>query len=227
MLCFYRYSDKGKNPTDYGYGVTKRQCFESFFEEFKGEKIILILDNSSDESYDYFKPFGLDITRTSLGNGASAYFAMEHAIKSFSEEIIYFAEDDYLYKSKKCVTLIKEGLEFSDYCSLYDHGDKYKNFNSQPNPLLKYDGESTVLFRTKNSHWKYTNSSTMTFATRREVLFEDLSLIKIFCTNPVPLDFRMFLELERVKKRKIATCVPGRSTHLSPDKENMSPFFYD
>lgn len=227
MICLYRYSDKGKNPADYGYSaITKKQCFESFYEEFKGEKIVVIVDNSTDESFDFFKTFSLfGLIRTSLGNGASAYFAMEYATENFSDEILYFAEDDYLYKSKKCATLIKEGLELSDYCSLYDHGDKYKNFNSQSNPLLKDVGESTILFRTQSSHWKYTNSTTMTFAAKREVLFEDLSLIKDFCISSIPRDFAMFLELARVKKRTIATCVPGKSTHFSPDKENMSPFF--
>jgi len=221
MICVYRYSDKGKNPIDYGYPFSKRDCFESFLKAFPSSKKVIIADNCEDVSlFD-----GHEVIQTNLGKSASAEFAFEFSIKNFDEkEVIYFAEDDYLYKDN-CEKLLEEALCLVDYATLYDHGDKYKSFNKQPNPLLVWEGEKTILFRTESSHWKITNSTTMTFAVRNSTLKQDLEIIKKFLKTQIPQDFQMFLELNR-RNRTLASSVPCFSTHLSPDKDNVSPFFY-
>lgn len=223
MICFYRYSEKGKDPKAYGYDFSKKDCFESFYQQFKEEEIILILDNCSKDSVSFFEKFKLNIINTNLGNSKSALFALNYSLEKFSNEIFYFAEDDYLYKNNSAKVL-KEMLELCDYGSLYDHGDKYSNFNKTPNPLIKNFGENTILFRTENSHCKLTNSTTMTFAVKSEILKEDIDIFESNLQNEIPQDFNLFLQLGH-KKRTLCTSVPGLSTHLSPDKDNLSPFF--
>jgi len=40
----------------------------------------------------------------------------------------------------------------------------------------------------------------------------------------IPKDFEMFLELNR-KGRSLATPIPSKSTHLSPNHCDLAPFF--
>lgn len=234
MRLFYRFSDKGKDPVNFGYKHNKFYCFASFINSFKDKHIDLFLDNCKKETIEKFKGLkdyasnisngSIDIHITELGNSAGALHVFKYAIEKYPEDDYYFSEDDYLYKDLDCQSILEEGLLYADYCSLYDHGDKYPLFNRQPNPEIKGIGEETILYRTSSTHWKYTNSTTMTFAVRNDVLKSDIDIIKAHCIGSAPLDYHMFIKL-RDKNRTIATPVPGLSTHLSPDHENSSPFF--
>lgn len=233
MKLFYRYSDKGKDPTKHGYKYEKTDCFESFKAALPDEHHIhVVLDNCEENSANYFyKQDNITVYRTSLGNSKSALYTMKLALECFPDDNYYFTEDDYLYSDighPNIVRLLSEGLEYADYCSLYDHGDKYSNFNKQPNPNLtgKF-GEVSEIFRSTSIHWKLTNSTTMTFAVKGYILKNDIEQIEYFLKSPTPLDFQLFTFLNK-KNRRIATSIPGLSTHLSPDHDNMSPFFkYD
>lgn len=220
MICIYRYSDKGKNPIEFGYPFTKKDCWESFCKAFPNYEKIIVADNCEDISI--FE--GYKVIATSLGNSESAKFAIDFCIENFTDELIYLAEDDYLYK-QNCENIFEEVLQYVDYATLYDHGDKYKNFNNQPNPFINWYGENTHLFRTEKCHWKLTNSTTMTFACKIDTLKKDRDLIFKYLANKIPLDFQMFLDLLS-KNRTLASAVPGLSTHLSPNHDNNSPFFY-
>jgi hypothetical protein len=224
MIIFYRYSDKGKSPIDFNYKINKVDCWNNFKRHFKNQKIIIICDNCKKQSINFFKNNGYEVIETYLGNSQSALYTYKYAIENFPNEKYYFCEDDYIHDGEDLTNLLEECLEYTDYCSLYDHGDKYKNFNANPNPLLKSLGEHTELFRTKNSHWKLTNSTTMTFATKFDVLKNDIEIIKDHCIMNIPNDLQMFLDLLR-KGRTLATPIPSKSTHLSPDKDNLAPFF--
>lgn len=220
MICIYRYSEKGKDPRFFGYKESKKDCWESFKMAFKEFDRVVITDNTEDTTL--FK--GEKVIKTNLGNSGSAAYAMQYAMENFPDEAIYFAEDDYLYK-KDSGFLLEEALLLVDYATLYDHGDKYKNFNGQPNPFLSWLGEDTNLFRTKSTHWKLTNSTTMTFAAKSSTIKDDFGIISKHLNGHIPLDFQMFLALGN-KGKTLASSIPGFSTHLSPDKDNCSPFFH-
>ena len=229
MIFFYRYSDKGKDPVDYGYNTTKKDCWYSFLNSFSKQKIVVVCDNCEKESLDFFKSdafkiFDISVVETNLGNSKNAIFTYRYALKKFPEQNYYFCEDDYIHEGKFLPDLLEEALEYVDYCSLYDHGDKYKNYCGNPNPLLRGLGEQTELFRTDSSHWKLTNSTTMTFATKYDVLKKDIDFIEKFANMSIPRDFDMFMGLNK-KGRTLATPIPSKSTHLSPDKDNLAPFF--
>lgn len=224
MICFYRYSDKGKDPKVFGHKKSKKNCWENFYKHFSGNKIVIFCDNCDPDSLTFLKSLNLHVVETNLGNSKGAMFVYKYALDNFPNQNYYFCEDDYLHMGNNLSSLIEECLEYSDYCSLYDHGDKYRNFSKNPNPLLRSLGEATELFRTKSSHWKLTNSTTMTFATKYDVLKKDIDIFEKFTTMEIPKDFEIFLELNK-KGRSLATPIPSKSTHLSPNHCDLAPFF--
>ena len=138
------------------------------------------------------------------------------------DDTIYMLEDDYMHYPDSDV-LIEEGLEHADYVTLYDHPDKYSSF-IHPNPELTDIGENTVVFLTKSSHWKYTNSTTGTFALKKQTLINDFDIWMYEVVNNIwNYDYHGFVNL-RKNNRKIASCIPGRSSHMYPDQCH-SPFF--
>ena len=224
MICFYRYSDKGKDPKVFGHKKSKKDCWQNFYKHFSENHIVVFCDNCEKDSVDFFKFQCSEVIETNLGNSQGAIYAYNYALEHYPNEDYYFCEDDYIHRGENLSSLIKECLEYSDYCSLYDHGDKYRNFSKNPNPLLRSLGEATEVFRTESSHWKLTNSTTMTFATKYEVLKKDMEIYPKFATMSIPKDFELFLELYK-NGRSLATPIPSRSTHLSPNVDDIAPFF--
>jgi hypothetical protein len=92
-----------------------------------------------------------------------------------------------------------------------------------PNPLVTDRGENTKVILTASSHWKYTNSTTMTFATRVKTLRTDQEIFRHFCNGKIPLDYFIFRNLAE-RGRTLITPLPGRSTHCD---EYPSPFIFD
>jgi glycosyltransferase involved in cell wall biosynthesis len=107
----------------------------------------------------------LKIIESNLGNSGSFVSALELAVKLPPDDMVYFVEDDYIHKAD-AVKVLAEAIPFADYVTVYDHPDKYGPY---------YDGgEVSKVFRTKSSHWRFTQSTTMTFAAQVKTLQEDL-----------------------------------------------------
>jgi hypothetical protein len=140
-------------------------------------------------------------------------FFLNYVIKNFNDnDKIYFSEDDYVYK-KEAPRIIEEGLLIADYSSGYDHPDKYLNHSEGgPNPLIEKGGELSRVLLTNSSHWKFTNSCCMTFATTVKTLKEDIELFENSCGGKDPGDFGLFCDLYK-KNRTLASCIPSVSTH--------------
>jgi hypothetical protein len=210
----YRISNNSYDKLKPDY-LTKESTFNNFINIFKDHDIYVIADNVNEELYVFLKKFLNRITliRTSLSNAGAFMFAVKYAIDNFkNEDIVYFAEDDYMYTSN-APAIIMEGLELGDYSSGYDHPDKYINKDEGGNPFISLNGEQTVLMRTKNSHWKFTNSTCMTFASRVKTIKEDYDIYYKYCNGTHPHDFAMFTELINNYNRRLVTPIPGVSTH--------------
>jgi hypothetical protein len=199
MHVYYRISDcsyqKNKLP-----GATKDFCLQNFVNSFSGVPITIICDNVSDENYEFYSKYGTP-NRTFLGNAGSLSYALSKAMELPSEEVVYFVEDDYLHKGN-CLGILEEGLEHADYATLYDHPDKY----------LDYGGEVSRVIRTKHSHWRFSISTTMTFATRPKILLEDHDIWEKYTTEFHPHDHLIFSELNQ-RGRMLAVAIPGLSCH--------------
>lgn len=222
LNILYRISDGGyPKPKIAG----KRTCLRNFLRMVAPQpgRMSVVADNCRDETVAmieqeaaaYFgQPDAVRIHRTSLGNGPSWIYARDLALAQEDAEPVYFIEDDYLHLPGAGITLL-EGLERADYVSLYDHADKYKAPAVGGNPVVSHGGEVTRLILTASSHWKFTTSTTMTFAVRVGTLRQDKALFDRHTSSRHPDDFAVFVNLVS-RGRTVLTSVPGRSTHGEP-----------
>jgi hypothetical protein len=225
---FYRITDNG-NPFGQIFDINspfkhlnKKQCFKNFISVFDINEMIAIADNINDDTYKFLQDVGVNrIVRTSLGNSGSFLTVLNLVLTELKEDdIFYIAEDDYLHMpdGKK---FILEGLQKADYVSLYDHLDKYKN--PSYNPLVKDGCEETKVFITESIHWKYTNSTTGSFATKVSTIKKDYDIFSKYChpRYKFPQDFSIFRELITQRGRTLISPIPGKSSHIGLE---MSPF---
>lgn len=224
LFTCYRISDGSYQKKRFG---TKEECFRNFLRVFKPtiNDFNIIADNCNpatlemlrksvihEFNYDILDPSTTNVIQTSFGNGASSWReSAQRMMQSDGVEIVYFLEDDYLHREGSKEAIL-DGIKYSDYISLYDHNDKYIDGVAGGNPEVEYGGEVTRVIRTKTSHWKLTNSTTMTFATTVKTLYEDWSIWDKNTNRTHPNDFAAFLEL-RDKGRTLLTPIPGFSTH--------------
>lgn len=199
--------------------VNKRQCFLNFIEVFGPDNVVVVADNTSQETVDFLGRHVHRIERTNLGNSGSFLYAMERAFQYQDDQLVYLVEDDYLHLSGSMQCLL-EGLQHADYVSLYDHADKY--MTRSPNPLVTGGGENTKVILTASTHWKFTNSTTMTFGTKVGTLRADQGIFREYCKDKLPKDYFIFRTLAQ-RARTLLTPIPGWSTHCD---EFPSPFIF-
>jgi hypothetical protein len=233
LHVYYRTSDKGENKERLDF-IDNKVCLNNFIKEFPERNITLIADNVGDETMKWLETFHFkDILRTSLGNSGSFWFAYNMAMNLPEDDYVYFVENDYIHRSNS-MSILLEGLKIADYVTLYDHPDKY--FDGV-NPQVRDGGENSKVLLTKSSHWKSTNSTTMTFASKVSTLKKDYFVFKIFTVGIInskqeilrkfqrrgtPGDYQIFTILTKFKFRKLISSIPGFSTHgetkyLSPN----------
>jgi hypothetical protein len=206
----YRLSDKGHKPT-FPIGISKEICLKNFICVFGIKDLIVIADNCEQQTIKLLQSLNIkDIRQTSLGNSGSLKFAFEIAYNELSQnDIVYFVEDDFLHIPDADRYLL-EGIEIADYVSLYDHLDKY--MNPSQNPFVKDGGENCKVLLTRSTHWKTTNSTVQTFATKVRTLIEDRNILyKYNFKSNTPQSFATFLELTKMGRRLI-TPIQGIST---------------
>jgi len=212
---FYRISsssyNKGKLP-----GATKEVCLRNFLETFPQDEhpFTILADNCDDSTTAMVHSLcrGTTIRETSLGNAGSFRRAGELALDLPDDAVVYFVEDDYLHLTSNDPYFpcnppleLEEGLLRADYVTLYDHPDKY---------LSEYsNGEITKTYRTLHTHWKYSISTTMTFATRVGTLRADWETWLRYTGEKHPKDHLIFSEL-RENGRTLGVRIPGTACHV-------------
>ena len=232
LISIYRFSDGGqKSPSGSIQNkqrpayFNKRTLLLQFIKVFTNENLYIVADNVTADTLAFLSTLVKSperIIQTDYKSGAlsflhSVHYAISESIKhNWNDNTpFYFVEDDYIHIDK-CDKILLEGLQIADYVTAYDHPDKYIKFGG--NPLLKITdgravGESTIVFLTESSHWKVTNSTTMTFATTLKIIKEDMNIYQQFCNTGYPNDFEMFLELAKTKRHLVISPMPAYSTH--------------
>jgi tetratricopeptide (TPR) repeat protein len=218
LNLIYRISDGGYAKQKL---AGKRECLRNCLAAVAPSqgKLTIIADNCGAETVAIIEseaaqavgPAGFHIHRTALGNGPSWIYARDLALKHDDDEAFYFVEDDYLHRPG-AGQVVMEGLGCADYVSLYDHPDKYLPPAEGGNPVVGHGGEVTRLIRTASTHWKFTTSTTMTFAARVGTLRADRDLFDQHTAGRHPFDFRVFVALAG-RGRTVITPVPSWSTH--------------
>ena len=218
MKLVYRLSDAGYKKVKPEY-ISNENCLRNAVSIFSPDNVewILIADNTSEITNNMILKYlpETSIRYTKIGSGAGTFnYGLDLSLSFNDDDIVYFLENDYIHKLKSDIVL-REGLDVGgDYVSLYDHPDKYIPARSGGNPFIEDDGgEITKVYLTKTCHWKITNSTTMTFASKVKTLKEDESILRKWTTmGDYPRDFDMFIEL-REKGKVLLTPIPGYSTH--------------
>jgi len=217
MKIIYRISDAGYNKVKPLY-INNGNCLKNAVRVFGKENFHVIADNVSEETKRIILDCDIQDTQidyVSVGHGAGTFnLALDLALEQNDNEVIYFLENDYLH-TKNAKTIIIEGINLgADYVSGYDHPDKYIPASRGGNPQIEDDGgETTKVYLTKSSHWKITNSTTMTFAAKVSTLKRDETILRKYTNmGHYPQDYKMFLEL-RENNAILVTSIPGVSTH--------------
>jgi len=216
MKIIYRISDTGYNKVKPSF-INNESCLSNFCEVFKSyiNDITIIADNISENTYSMITNLtpSSNIIKTSIGHGAGTFnLALDKALTFEDDEIVYFVENDYLHKSLS-PEIIKEGINLgASFVSLYDHPDKYIDPSIGGNPYCQGGAEDTRVYLTNSTHWKITNSTTMTFAAKVSTLKKVESILRKHTTGSYPDDFKIFLEL-REQSELLITPIPSYSTH--------------
>lgn len=200
MKLYYRISDNSY-PKAKLIGATKQFCLQNFLAIFGQLPIRIIADRCKGDTLNWLETLDFAVIQTDLGNAGSFRHVLDLAIQD--EGLLYFCEDDYIHHPKS-VKLIQEGIKRADYVTLYDHPDKYtRHYNG---------GEFSKVIRTESSHWRYTASTCMTFATTSSKLKEDYDVWEKYTNELHPHDHHIFTELGK-KGRRLAVCIPGAACH--------------
>lgn len=201
MKSYYRISDKSYIKTKLP-GATKLFCLDNFLEQNTDIKIFA--DNCNQDTIDEVLKRTQNVVFSQVNNAANFFNALNYAIEEDSNEIIYFVEDDYLHRPN-IESVIAEGLEKADYITLYDHPDKYqKEYNF---------GENCKVIKTRQTHWRTTISTCMTFAAKVKTLREDFDIFEQFTKDSHPHDHQLFSALKK-KDRVLLVCIPGMAMHM-------------
>jgi hypothetical protein len=235
--------DRAKNKL-----ATKIDSLENAVRHLGRDNFHVFADNCDQPTIDKIESLGIAPKIISLGNSGSLCHVIRYALEHFEkEDYVYFLEDDFWHLSSS-KSLLLEGLSVSDYVTLYDNPDKYKSLSDGGyNPYITDKGEGSEVFLTLHRHWKTTNSTVMTFATRVGTLKEDANVFISFAQQKIPQDFAIFTLLRkqpllplllrsskklflsaflyRLKlkpKRTLISPIPSLSTHLETDY--LAPF---
>lgn len=211
MEVIYRIADSGYNKIKPDY-INNENCLKNFVSVFGNQNLHIIADNCSNGTLNMIAKYNHPnrIQNVSVGHGAGTFnLALDYALTLPEDEVIYFLENDYLHvKGSKEVLL--EGINLgSTFVSLYDHPDKYID---GINPYVSDGGEETKVFLSKSCHWKLTNSTTMTFASKVSYLKQFEPILRHYTSTTHPHDFDMWIEL-RAQGASLITPIPGYSTH--------------
>ena len=216
MKLIYRISDAGYNKVKPAY-INNETCLKNFCNVFFNHihDILIIADNCSDATIDMIKKYidPINIIKVSVGHGAGTFnLALDKALLYNDDEIVYFIENDYLHKQYSD-KILKEGFELgASFVALYDHPDKYLDPSKGGNPYCTGGAEDTRVYLTDLCHWKITNSTTMTFASKVSTLKRVEPILRKHTIGSYPDDFKMFLEL-REQNELLITSIPGYATH--------------
>ena len=214
MKIIYRISNTGYNKIKPEY-INNENCLKNAVNVFKDADWSIIADNISSKTDDMIQKYKSrnHINYVSIGDGAGTFnLALDEALRCKDDEIIYFIENDYLHKPGS-QQIIEEGIELgASFVSLYDHPDKYLLPSQGGNPYCEGGAEDTRVYLTKSTHWKVTNSTTMTFAAKVSTLKENEEILRRNTSGTHPNDFQMFIEL-RNNNQLLITPIPGYATH--------------
>ena len=219
MIVYYRISDVGYQKVKAPY-INNENCLRNFIKNFFGQydelsHIKVLADNVCEDTFKMIKKYVPEqhIINCNKGSGAQTFnVVLDMALTQKDDEIVYFVENDYIHR-KRSQEVMAGGFDLgASFVCLYDHPDKYLDGSRGGNPLIEDGGEETKVFLSKSCHWKLTNSTTMTFASKVETLRKAEPTFRKWTSGTYPEDFKMFLDL-RERGYSLISPIPSYATH--------------
>ncbi|MGZ4929339.1 MAG: glycosyltransferase family 2 protein [Halobacteriota archaeon] len=145
-------------------------CLKSFKDSLGSLKVkmFVLLDNCPPNYEDLFKRYfdeqDLELIKLNgVGNRATFDLQIDTLLDQTFSEIVYFAEDDYLYLPNQFESMVKflRDEDHVDFVSPYDHLDYYVlDLHNQKNFIKFYN----------DKHWRTAASTCLTFLTTKTKL---------------------------------------------------------
>lgn len=217
MKIIYRISDAGyaKIKPDY---ITNENCLRNALQVFPWTEFewSIIADNISEETNNMIQKYipRNHINYVSVGHGAGTFnLALDEALQSKDDEIIYFIENDYIHLKNSPKIIEDMLMRGASYATLYLHPDKFIIPSQGGNPEVGEDGGyHTKIYRGATELYAMFNSTTMTFAATVGTLRDDESILREYTQGTYPRDYEMFLAL-RSKGKALLCPLNAYSTH--------------
>ena len=178
------------------------------------------------------------------GNAKTFKRQVEVLLKQNFSELVYFAEDDYLYYPNSIIKLIDFlSKGYAHFVSPYDHPDYYADSFCYKKYLHDY---ASKIFYNDGLHFRVSSSTTLTFLTSTKILSEVTKVFQLYGHNSIG-DYEVWIILTHTKmlsnnlkssffmylkapihmlfksRYLLCTPVPGLAVHLSkPCTEKMA-----
>ena len=182
-VCWRIYPGVSKTPVffpDNKYSLA-RLSFQSFVKSVKGLRVkyFIVLDGCPPAFTDIFTSLvpapDMELIHTDgIGNMSTFQKQIEILTAQTDAELVYFAEDDYLYRPGSFASMIRfmQQQSDADFVTPYDHQDYYTH------PIHRVPGQR----RNENgSDWKTVVSTCLTFLTRKSILIETRDVLETYC----------------------------------------------
>ena len=123
------------------------------------------------------------LTLDGVGNQPSFRFQLDLAPES-AEDIIYFAEDDYLYGQMAAQEMYRFAEQSDQFWTPYDHPDRYTRDDDRDgrDTRIQVVGDWQRLadktWRHQGCHWRRVESACMTFGGQKRLFLENSELIR-------------------------------------------------
>jgi hypothetical protein len=122
----------------------------------------------------YFDEHDLELIRLNgVGNRATFNTQIDILLNQNFSEIVYFAEDDYLYLPHQFESMVKFLREEKtvDFVSPYDHSDYYNDEIHKYKSHIRFFG---------NKHWRTVAGTCLTFLTTKSNLYATRDVFKTY-----------------------------------------------
>jgi len=166
-------------PTDkFKLASLALHSFRNAFGELN-VKLFVLLDSCPDEYHrlfqDLFPQRDLELISLNKAGNHKTYEKQVDILSGQNDaEVVYFAEDDYLYKPGSLETAFQFFTSAPDihFVSLYDHSQYYTNISQNTPTNLRYNS---------GMHWRRSGSTCLTFMTAKNILRRTSATLKSFC----------------------------------------------
>ena len=232
-------------------------CLKSFKDSLGSLKVkmFVLLDNCPPSYEDLFKRYfderDLELIRLDgIGNRATFDMQIDLLLDQTFSEIVYFAEDDYLYLPNQFESMVQFLHEEAhvDFVSPYDHLDYYildlhnqknfvkfyrdKHWRTAASACLTFLTTKTILRKTHNVFQSYTNGNddvSLWISLTKHRLFNPLTILRYYRTNGHAFGIILhawqfcWRQILFGKRRHLWIPIPSIATHM--ESEHIAPTF--